>query len=178
MVDSFAWIRYQYQRLTRKIKSNSRFPFTNAKNRSAAIEDQFPDEHVFVVTVKTSWYTDVANYLEVGKLPKHLTPNERKQIIQRNTQFSWIGGYLFHTRVDMNIRRCAGKTRSSTSWKLATMGLVADILQITRLVTRYYRWAIIGPPFWKMPRSLSRHATVAKEWNALGSLMRCPCTRR
>lgn len=55
---------------------------------SAAVEDQFPDEHLFAVTMKTPWYTDVTNYLAAGKLPKHLTPNERKQIIQCSTQFS------------------------------------------------------------------------------------------
>lgn len=70
---------------------------------SAAIEDQFPDEHLFVVTVKTPWYADVTIYLTMGKLPKHLTPNERKQIVQRSTRFSWIRGYLFHTRADMHI---------------------------------------------------------------------------
>ena len=48
---------------------------------AAAVEDQFPDEHLFVVTVKTPWYADVANYLAVGKLPKHLTHNEQKHIV-------------------------------------------------------------------------------------------------
>eukprot|EP00253_Pinus_taeda_P035944 PITA_35944 len=72
----------------------------------ATVEDQFPDEHLFVVAVQTPWYADVTNYLAVGKLPKHLTPNERKQIIQQSTRFSWIGGYLFHTGADMQIRRC------------------------------------------------------------------------
>eukprot|EP00253_Pinus_taeda_P022646 PITA_22646 len=73
---------------------------------AAAVEDQFPDEHLFAVAVETPWYADVANYLAVGKLPKHITPNERKQIVQRSTRFSWIGGYLFHTGADMHIRRC------------------------------------------------------------------------
>ena len=45
---------------------------------ASTVEDQFPDEHLFTVTVKTPWYADVSNYLAVGKLPKHLTPNERK----------------------------------------------------------------------------------------------------
>ena len=45
---------------------------------AAVVEDQFPDEHLFTVTVKTPWYADVANYLTVHKLPKHLSPNERK----------------------------------------------------------------------------------------------------
>eukprot|EP00253_Pinus_taeda_P033209 PITA_33209 len=73
---------------------------------AAAVEEQFPDEHLFAVTVQTPWYADVANYVAVGKLLKHLTPNERKQIVQRSTRFSWIGGYLFHTGADMHIRRC------------------------------------------------------------------------
>lgn len=73
---------------------------------AAEVEDQFPDEHLFFVTVRTPWYADVANYLGVRKLPKHLTPNERKKIVQRSTKFSWIGGYLFHTGEDMHIRRC------------------------------------------------------------------------
>lgn len=71
-----------------------------------AVEDQFLDEHLFAITIKTPWYADVVNCLVVGKLPKHLTPNERKQIVQRSTRFSWIGGYLFHTGEDMHIRRC------------------------------------------------------------------------
>eukprot|EP00253_Pinus_taeda_P007791 PITA_07791 len=73
---------------------------------TAAVEDQFPDEHLFAVAVRTPWYADVANYLAVGKLPKHLTPQERKQIVQKSTRFSWIGGYLFHTGANMQIRRC------------------------------------------------------------------------
>eukprot|EP00253_Pinus_taeda_P028250 PITA_28250 len=73
---------------------------------AAAVEDQFLDEHLFSVAVQTPWYVDVSNYLTVGKLPKHLTPNEQNQIVQRSTRFSWIGGYLFHTGADMHIRRC------------------------------------------------------------------------
>eukprot|EP00253_Pinus_taeda_P009852 PITA_09852 len=73
---------------------------------TAVIEDQFLDEHLFDVAVQTPWYADIANYLVVSKLPKHLTPNERKQIVQKSNRFSWIGGYLFHTGEDMEIRRC------------------------------------------------------------------------
>eukprot|EP00253_Pinus_taeda_P025276 PITA_25276 len=90
-------------------KENSIADFLSRMSKpmdTAAVEDQFPNENLFVVTIKTPWYADVANYLAIGKLPKHLTPNERKQIVQRSARFSWIGGYLFHTRADMHIRRC------------------------------------------------------------------------
>ena len=70
----------------------------------AAVEDQFPDENLFAITVNTPWYVDVANYLSISTLPKHLTPNERKQIVQRSARFYWIRGYLFHTGADMHIR--------------------------------------------------------------------------
>eukprot|EP00253_Pinus_taeda_P016168 PITA_16168 len=34
---------------------------------AAAVEDQFPNEHLFVVAVKTPWYANVDNYLVVGE---------------------------------------------------------------------------------------------------------------
>ena len=56
--------------------------------------------------MKTPWSAYVANYLAVGKLPKNPMPRERKLIVQCSTRFSCIGGYLFHTRAYMHIRRC------------------------------------------------------------------------
>ena len=70
------------------------------------VDDQFLDEHLFAVAVKTPWYVDVENCLAVGKLPRHLTSRERKLIVQRITIFSWIGGYLFHTGADVHMHRC------------------------------------------------------------------------
>lgn len=78
-------------------------------NDPLAVDDQFLDEHLFSVAVKMPWHEDVANYLVVGKLLKHLTTKERKLIVQCNSWFSWIGGYLFHTGVDMCICRCIHK---------------------------------------------------------------------
>jgi hypothetical protein len=70
---------------------------------SLTVEDQFSDEHLFVVTTKPPWYADVENYLETRKLPAHLSSRERKMIVQHSAQFTWIGGYLFHRRVDLKI---------------------------------------------------------------------------
>jgi hypothetical protein len=76
------------------------------KDDFLTVEDHFPEKHLFDVTTKTSWYADVANYLVAGKLPAHLSSRERKLIFQRSAQFTWIGGYLFHTGVDLQILRC------------------------------------------------------------------------
>lgn len=45
-------------------------------NDPLVVDDQFLDEHLFVVAVKMPWYSDVANYLALGKIPKHLTTRE------------------------------------------------------------------------------------------------------
>jgi hypothetical protein len=70
------------------------------------VEDQFPNEHLFAVTIKTPWYADVVNFLAVEKFPAHLSSRERKLIVQHSARFTWIGGYLFHTGSDLHIQRC------------------------------------------------------------------------
>jgi hypothetical protein len=55
---------------------------------SLTVEDQFPDEHMFTITIKTPWYADVVNYLVAGKLPAHLSSIERKLIIQCSARFT------------------------------------------------------------------------------------------
>jgi hypothetical protein len=55
---------------------------------SLTVENQFPDEQLFDVTIKMSWYIDVENYLAAGKLPAHLSSRERKLIVQRSARFT------------------------------------------------------------------------------------------
>jgi hypothetical protein len=76
------------------------------KDDSLTVEDQFLDKHLFVITTKPPWYTDVENYLAARRLPTHISSRERKLIIQHSARFAWINGYLFHTGADLQIRRC------------------------------------------------------------------------
>jgi hypothetical protein len=73
---------------------------------SLIVEDQFLDEHMFSITTKPPWYTNVENYLAMGRLPTHLSSRERKLIVQCSTRFAWINRYLFYIGVDLQIRRC------------------------------------------------------------------------
>jgi hypothetical protein len=40
------------------------------------VEDTFPDEHLFALSINTLWFVDIVNYLVVGRLPQHLSPKE------------------------------------------------------------------------------------------------------
>jgi hypothetical protein len=70
------------------------------------IDDSFPDEIFFAVSTHSPWYANIASYLVAGKVPPHLSPQERRKIIQKSVRYSWIGGYLFYTGLDQETRRC------------------------------------------------------------------------
>jgi hypothetical protein len=45
------------------------------------VDDSFPDEHLFSLSVNTPWVVDMENYLATRKLPSHLSPHEKQKII-------------------------------------------------------------------------------------------------
>ncbi len=42
-----------------------------------AIEDSFPDEHLFLLLAQNPWYVDITNYLTTGKTPPHFSTKEK-----------------------------------------------------------------------------------------------------
>jgi hypothetical protein len=45
------------------------------------IDDSFPDEHLFSLSINTPWFADMENYLATRKLPSHLSPHGKRKII-------------------------------------------------------------------------------------------------
>jgi len=65
------------------------------EEHATPINNDFHNEHIFVVSTNSPWFADVANYLFTRKLPQHLSPSEKRRIIQRSASYSWVGGELF-----------------------------------------------------------------------------------
>ena len=70
------------------------------------VEDSFPDEHLFAISILNPWYADLANYLSTGKIPPSFSSKEKKRLIKQSSRYSWVNGDLFYTGYDMIIRRC------------------------------------------------------------------------
>lgn len=68
--------------------------------------DDVPDDNPFVVSTFTPWFVDIVNYLGIGRLPQNLSNRENHNIVQRSANYSWIDGDLFHTKLDLIMRRC------------------------------------------------------------------------
>ena len=70
--------------IDRPIKENVVVDFLSRLTNNidnSLVEDSFPDEHFFAISVYSPWYADIANYLVVGKLPLHLPKMKRRRII-------------------------------------------------------------------------------------------------
>jgi hypothetical protein len=70
------------------------------------VDDSFPNEHLFSLSINTPWFADMENYLTTRKLPSHLSPHEKRKIITQSVNYSWVGHDLFRTGPDLIIRRC------------------------------------------------------------------------
>jgi hypothetical protein len=47
------------------------------------VDDSFPDEHIFSLSVNTPWFADMENYLATRKLPSHLSPHEKRKLLHK-----------------------------------------------------------------------------------------------
>ena len=81
----------------------------NNSGEVVPISDNFPDEHIFSISIITPWYADIANYLSSGKLPPSMTTKEKKRIIKQSARHIWVNGDLFYIGYDIIIRRCVRK---------------------------------------------------------------------
>eukprot|EP00253_Pinus_taeda_P011339 PITA_11339 len=70
------------------------------------VDDDFPDEFLFAISIKMPWFADMANYLAIGKFPPHFSPNHKKRIIRKSADYSWIKGDIFVTGSYLIIHRC------------------------------------------------------------------------
>jgi hypothetical protein len=66
----------------------------------AAIEDSFPDEHLFLLSTQNPWYADIANYLTTGKTPPYFFAKEKWLLVEKSFNFSWISRFIFYTGPD------------------------------------------------------------------------------
>ena len=78
----------------------------NNSDDDILVEDSFLDEHLFAVSSFSPWYDDISNYLVAGRLPSHLSKQEKRRIIQQSPRYCWIEGHLFYAGPDLEIRRC------------------------------------------------------------------------
>eukprot|EP00253_Pinus_taeda_P032465 PITA_32465 len=78
----------------------------HSPNDPNPVVDNFPDEHLFAITVKTPWFADIANYLSSRKFPTQFSKKQKQKIVRESSRYTWVNGDLFYTGSDLIIRKC------------------------------------------------------------------------
>ena len=60
----------------------------NNPGEAIPVNDDFPDEHLFSMSIDSPWFANISNYLVTGKTPPHLSAHEKRNIIQKSVAYS------------------------------------------------------------------------------------------
>jgi hypothetical protein len=73
---------------------------------AVVIDDQFPYESLFSISMKTPWFVDIEKYLTTRKFPQHFSYRERCNIVHKSSAYTWVVGYFLKLCPDHILRRC------------------------------------------------------------------------
>lgn len=162
--------------IDRPIKSNVVAYYLSRLNNldeAIPVDDDFPEEHLFVVSTKSPWFANIANYLVTGKLPPHLSTREKRNIIQKSTAYSWIQGDLFYTGENLIICRCVREEELFDILKSAHDEPCGGHFTDKRTAFKVLRASYFWPPCLRTPNSMSSDVTVVTELANLIKPMKC-----
>ncbi|XP_038687540.1 uncharacterized protein LOC119986923 [Tripterygium wilfordii] len=86
----------------------------NEEKDTLPLNENFPDEKLFVLKHETPWYADIANYLASGRLPPNLSTQQRKKFLANVKFYFWDEPYLYKYCADQIIRRCVPAIEQSS----------------------------------------------------------------
>jgi hypothetical protein len=69
------------------------------------LEDNFPDEQLFLVQVADEYFIDIIELLSPGVVPKEFSTTEKKNIEVIATDYQLIASHLYNMGVDNILRR-------------------------------------------------------------------------
>ncbi|WMV18481.1 hypothetical protein MTR67_011866, partial [Solanum verrucosum] len=81
----------------------------NPPTESSDIKEEFLDEYIYAIISainQSPWFSDIANYLVGGWIPKDFSYEQRKKLKKDARHYYWEDPYLFKFCVDGIIRRC------------------------------------------------------------------------
>ena len=91
----------------------SRVEKPTVEEKGKEIAENFPDEQLFQLSLKSPWYADIVNYLACGIMPPEFSYQQRKRIRTDNRYYIWDEPLLFKRGADLIIRRCVPEGEQS-----------------------------------------------------------------
>ena len=60
-----------------------------------AIDENFPNEHLFSIESYNPWLANIENYLAIGRTPPKFSLKHHCLLVEKSFNFSWIVGLIF-----------------------------------------------------------------------------------
>jgi hypothetical protein len=119
----------------------------NNEGEVVHVEDKFPNEHLFAISIDSPWFVGIVNYMATGKLPRHLSYKEKHKIMRQSASYS----------------------------EHAIMNHVGGTLLTSEMLIKSFIWDIICLLFLEIPRSMSKFMIIVREWSSQYNQMKCLC---
>ena len=88
----------------------SRLEKPTEEGKAIEIEENFPNEQLFQLSVQVPWYADIVNYLACGIMPPEFSYQQKSKLRTNSIFYIWDDPLLFRRGADLIIRRCALET--------------------------------------------------------------------
>nr|GEZ76680.1 reverse transcriptase domain-containing protein [Tanacetum cinerariifolium] len=124
------------------------------------INETFPLESLSMVTFRgdssAPWFADFANYHVGNFIVKGMTSQQKNKFFKDVKHYFWDDPFLFKICADQVIRRCVHSKEALDILVACHNGTRGDIMVLTSPPKRSLMPVSSGPPFTKMPTSLSK----------------------
>nr|GEZ76212.1 reverse transcriptase domain-containing protein [Tanacetum cinerariifolium] len=151
-------------------------PYENVLNPKG-INETFPLETLSMLTFRgdssAPWFADFANYHAGNFIVKGMTSQQKNKFFKDVKHYFWDDPFLFKICADQVIRQCVHGKEALDILVACHNGPTGDIMMQTSLPKRSLMPVSSGPPFTRMPTSLSKIVTRANDKGKFHNGMRC-----
>ena len=78
----------------------------STESEGIPINEEFPDEKLYSVSLVAPWYADLANFKASNLVPKGWTSQQKKKFFKEAKYYVWDEPFLFKKGIDGILRRC------------------------------------------------------------------------
>ena len=127
----------------------SRVEKPTIEEKEKEIAENFPDEHLFQLSLKSPWYADIVNYLACGIMPPEFSYQQRIRLRTDSRYYIWDDPLLFKRGADLIIRRCVPEGEQNKILKECHSSPYEGHFAGEKQLTKFFSQDFIGPQFLK-----------------------------
>ena len=99
--------------------------------RGTEIEENFPNEQLFQVSIQIPWYANIVNFLAYGIMTLEFSYQQKRKLRTNAWFYIWDDLFLLRRGANQIIRRCVPEAKQARIWINVMHHHMEDTLQMT-----------------------------------------------